>query len=76
LQAIRRKTSSCVSSWALNKSKADVARLRQLSAEVDALDQTCSEYGSIGVSFADKVRINRRLSEIEREITAMGGKYN
>ena len=71
---IKRKMSSSVSPWALNRSKAEVARLRQLSAEVYALDKTCSEYGGVGVPFADKVCINRRVSEIEREITALGGK--
>jgi len=73
---IRRKTSPSVSPWALNRSKAEVERLRQLNTEVDALDRTCLEYGTIGIPFADKVRINRRLAEIEREVTALGGKYN
>jgi hypothetical protein len=50
---VRRKTSSAVSPWEQSKAKGQVARLKQLSAEVEALDKTCAEYGSIGINFAE-----------------------
>ena len=74
---LKRKTQTFgVPPFLRSKYGAQAARLQELDKEAEVIERTASEYGGLAISPADKMKLNARLIEIEREVTRMGGKRN